>query len=82
MLHPVDVRSHLCHKTLVDMTLHTLLGLLQSSGIDDAETECDLDKVTEWDWRIVNNGRESELEDEMQNILSFVNSTLNSQHLI
>jgi len=38
-----------------------------------------LDEVSEWDWRIVNNGSESELEDEMQNILSWVNSTLNSQ---
>jgi hypothetical protein len=53
--------------------------LLQSSGVDDADTECALDEVAEWDWRIVNNGSESELEDEMQNILSWVNSTLNSQ---
>jgi hypothetical protein len=56
------------------------LFLLQSSGVDDAETECDLDEVTEWDWRIVNNGSDSELEDEMQNILSWVDSTLKSQH--
>jgi hypothetical protein len=49
------------------------------SGIDDADTECGLDEVTEWDWRIANNGIESELEDEVQNVLSWVNSTLNSQ---
>jgi hypothetical protein len=53
--------------------------LFQSSGADNADTQCALDEVTEWDWRIVNNGNESELEDEVQNILSWFNSTLNSQ---
>jgi hypothetical protein len=54
------------------------LCFLEYSGIDDAETECDLDEVTDWDWRIVNNGSESELEDGMQNILSWINSAVNS----
>jgi phosphomevalonate kinase len=53
------------------------LYFLQSSGIDDAETECDLDGLTDWDWIIVNNGNEPELEDGMQNIVSWVNRTLN-----
>jgi phosphomevalonate kinase len=49
-----------------------------TSGIDDAETECDLDGLTDWDWSIVNNGSEPELENGMQNILSWVSSTLSS----
>jgi hypothetical protein len=46
--------------------------------VDDAETECDLDEVTDWDWTIVNNGCEPEMQAGMQSILSWANDTLNS----
>ncbi|GFG29735.1 hypothetical protein Cfor_03314 [Coptotermes formosanus] len=67
-------------RVLADHDVRKQRGWVFTAGVDDAETECDLDEVTEWDWRIVNNGSDSELEDEMQNILSWVDSTLKSQH--
>jgi phosphomevalonate kinase len=66
-------------RVLADDDVRRRRGWVFTPGVDDADTECALDEVTEWDWRIVNNGSESELEDEMQNILLWVNSTLNSQ---
>jgi len=66
-------------RVLADDDVRKKRGWVFTPGVDDADTECALDEVTEWDWRIVNNGSESELEDEMTNILSWVNSTLHSQ---
>ncbi|XP_069694889.1 phosphomevalonate kinase isoform X3 [Periplaneta americana] len=43
-------------------------------GIDDAETECNLDEETEWDWKIVNNDNEAETELGMLSILTWVGS--------
>ncbi|PSN42693.1 Phosphomevalonate kinase [Blattella germanica] len=49
-------------------------GWIFTPGVDDAETECDLDEVTEWDWSIENNGTESELEENIKDILKWIDS--------
>ncbi|KDR07077.1 phosphomevalonate kinase [Zootermopsis nevadensis] len=63
-------------RVLADDDVRTQRGWVFTTGIDDAETECDLDGLTDWDWSILNNGSEPELENGMQNIVSWVNSTL------
>ncbi|XP_023726787.1 phosphomevalonate kinase [Cryptotermes secundus] len=65
-------------RVLADDDVRRQRGWVFTAGVDDAETECDLDGVTDWDWTIMNNGNERELQAGMQSILSWVGDILNS----
>jgi phosphomevalonate kinase len=50
-------------RVLADDDVRSKRGWVFTPGVDDADMECALNEVTEWDWRILNNRSESELED-------------------
>ncbi|XP_076465796.1 phosphomevalonate kinase-like [Babylonia areolata] len=50
-------------------------GFVFTPGVDDAESECGLDGVKDWDWRLKNNHHQ-ELEDQLTLLLNHVQSTL------
>uniref|UniRef100_A0A1B6M1B1 Phosphomevalonate kinase n=1 Tax=Graphocephala atropunctata TaxID=36148 RepID=A0A1B6M1B1_9HEMI len=47
-------------------------GWVFTSGIDDQETECDLDSVGEWDLIIENNGTLDDLQSDIERIVKIV----------
>lgn len=59
-------------------SVRTNRGWVFSPGIDDAETECDLDAVdsTTWTWRIQNNGSLQDVSDQLDVIHNTVESCL------
>ena len=38
-------------------------------GVDDAESECGLDSVSDWDWIISNEGDAQDLEDQLRQVI-------------
>lgn len=40
-----------------------------TAGVDDAESECGLDTVSDWDWIISNEGDAQELEDQLRPVI-------------
>lgn len=40
-----------------------------TAGVDDAESECDLDSVLDWDWIISNEGHAEDLENQLRPII-------------
>ncbi|XP_069694887.1 phosphomevalonate kinase isoform X1 [Periplaneta americana] len=61
-------------RVVADDDVRRQRGWVFTTGIDDAETECNLDEETEWDWKIVNNDNEAETELGMLSILTWVGS--------
>ncbi|KAF7460649.1 phosphomevalonate kinase [Marmota monax] len=51
-------------------------GWVFTPGVDDAESECDLDDFGDFDWVIENHGDEQHLEEQLANLLKFVHSRL------
>lgn len=51
-------------------------GWVFTSGVDDAETECNLDSVTNWDWILDNNANENVLEPKLKEILDWIHLKL------
>lgn len=51
-------------------------GYIFTEGVDDKPSECDLDAVTEWDWRIVNDGDKEKLEESMKLLVQDVKIVL------
>ncbi|KAJ9594734.1 hypothetical protein L9F63_013944 [Diploptera punctata] len=63
-------------RVVADEGIRKQRGWIFTEGVDDAETECDLDDVLEWDWKIINNSNESELEKQIQDILSAIENIM------
>ncbi|KAJ4445559.1 hypothetical protein ANN_12239 [Periplaneta americana] len=61
-------------RVVADDDVRRQRGWVFTTGIDDAETECNLDDETEWDWKIVNNDNEAETELGILSILTWVGS--------
>ncbi|XP_071474503.1 phosphomevalonate kinase isoform X2 [Marmota flaviventris] len=51
-------------------------GWVFTPGVDDAESECDLDDFGDFDWVIENHGDEQHLEEQLAHLLKFVHSRL------
>lgn len=63
-------------RVVADESVRKQRGWIFTPGIDDAESECGLDSVSQWDWTISNNGKGTEeIEIVLQNIVQWVNST-------
>lgn len=44
------------------------------AGVDDAESECGLDNFGAFDWVLENHGDERRLEEQLENLVAFVQS--------
>ena len=53
------------------------LTVFFSLGVDDRASECDLDGMTEWNWMIINNGDEDQLEKSIKLLIEDLESVLN-----
>ncbi|XP_004693831.1 PREDICTED: phosphomevalonate kinase [Condylura cristata] len=51
-------------------------GWVFTPGVDDAESECDLDNFEGFDWIIENHGDEQYLEEQLKTLIEFVHSKL------
>ncbi|XP_034523419.1 phosphomevalonate kinase isoform X2 [Ailuropoda melanoleuca] len=51
-------------------------GWVFTAGVDDAESECGLDNFGAFDWVIENHGDEQRLEEQLEDLVAFVNSKL------
>ncbi|XP_046749071.1 phosphomevalonate kinase [Diprion similis] len=51
--------------------VRTKRGWIFTPGIDDAESECDLDDINNWDLEVFNN--DSKIDDILNNIISLIN---------
>ncbi|XP_046400900.1 phosphomevalonate kinase [Ischnura elegans] len=65
-------------RVIADEDVRRGRGWVFTHSVDDATTECDLDDISSWDWIIANNGRGTEMEDKIQEILVWVNKLLDS----
>ena len=57
--------------------VRTSRGWVFTAGIDDAETECDMDTVTDFDFTIENNGDFSDIKDIFEEIVALMRKVLN-----
>ncbi|KAI5725667.1 hypothetical protein M8J77_018564 [Diaphorina citri] len=55
-------------------------GWVFTQGIDDAETECDLDElpISDWTWLVKNNGTLQDISDQLQDIVNTATNCINS----
>ncbi|XP_037355316.1 phosphomevalonate kinase isoform X1 [Talpa occidentalis] len=51
-------------------------GWMFTPGVDDAESECDLDNFEDFDWTIENHGDAQYLEEQLKSLVEFVRSKL------
>ncbi|XP_008046776.1 phosphomevalonate kinase [Carlito syrichta] len=51
-------------------------GWVFTPGVDDVESECDLDNFGVFDWVIENHGDEQHLEEQLENLIEFIHSRL------
>ncbi|KAE8753006.1 phosphomevalonate kinase [Frankliniella occidentalis] len=49
-------------RVVADESVRQRRGYVFTKGVDDIASECDLDDVLEWNWSIINNGDESEVD--------------------
>ncbi|XP_037083307.1 phosphomevalonate kinase-like [Pollicipes pollicipes] len=49
-----------------NLTVRELRGFVFTKGVDDAESECDLDGVADWDLTVLNNGDPRPLEEAVE----------------
>ncbi|XP_019287115.1 phosphomevalonate kinase isoform X1 [Panthera pardus] len=51
-------------------------GWVFTPGVDDAESECGLDDLEDFDWVVENHGDAGRLEEQLQSLVAFVRSRL------
>ncbi|KAF0289142.1 Phosphomevalonate kinase [Amphibalanus amphitrite] len=54
-----------------NLTTRELRGFVFTKGVDDAESECDLDGVTGWDLTVVNNGDPRPLDEAVDTVTAW-----------
>ena len=50
--------------------------LFLDTGVDDAESECDLDAGVNWDFTLHNNGDKDALDKELNSLIEHVNQRI------
>ena len=63
-------------RVVTDEDVRIKRGYIFTQGVDDKASECDLDEVTDWHWKIHNNGDSDELEKSIQSLLSDIEMVL------
>lgn len=59
-------------KIFADDIVRAKRGWVFANGVDDAESECDLDDVDDWDFIIDNNDASVDIEDKLSTVLDFI----------
>ncbi|KAM9294579.1 phosphomevalonate kinase-like [Gastrophryne carolinensis] len=54
-------------------------GWVYTPEVDDAESECGLDSGVDFDWTITNDGKPGALENQLQELIGFIQSRLSAQ---
>ncbi|KAK3921892.1 Phosphomevalonate kinase [Frankliniella fusca] len=63
-------------RVFADENVRQERGYVFTKGVDDIASECDLDDVEEWNWRVMNNGDESEVEKCLTTMIDDIESIL------
>nr|CAD7257678.1 unnamed protein product [Timema shepardi] len=61
-----------CMRITSSDNIRTQRGWVFTPGVDDVESECGLDDVTDWDWLIYNNGDQEEYEAALKPVLKWL----------
>nr|CAD7597752.1 unnamed protein product [Timema genevievae] len=61
-----------CMRMTASDDIRTQRGWVFTPGVDDVESECGLDDVTDWDWLIYNNGDQEEYEAALKPVLDWL----------